>query len=324
MVIKSDMIDRQLRPIGEAIRFVWPSFSERKFKLCNFILKNFGRGADVTPWKIKCEQIKIPRADGSELRLCVYSPRKREGKMPGLLWIHGGGYAMGIPEQDHGFVRSFVGATGCVMVVPDYKKSLYAPFPAALEDCYLALLWLKENGKKYGMRRDKIFVGGNSAGGGMTAALTLYARDRGEVNIAFQMPLYPMLDDRPTETSKNNDAPVWNTKSNIAAWKLYLGGDYGTDRVSKYAAPARETDFSGLPPTLTFIGSIDPFLAETKSYVEALRAAGVPVEFRIFEGGFHSFDIYYFANIAKEANKFIRDGFKYAAEHCSAPQPEDK
>lgn len=98
------------------------------------------------------------------------------------------------------------------------------------------------------MRRDKIFVGGNSAGGGMTAALTLYARDRGEVNIAFQMPLYPMLDDRPTETSKNNDAPVWNTKSNIAAWELYLGGDYGTDRVSKYAAPARETDFSGLPP----------------------------------------------------------------------------
>lgn len=180
------MIDRQLRPIGEAIRFVWPSFSERKFKFCNFILKNFGRGADVTPWKIKCEQIKIPRADGSELRLCVYSPRKREGEMPGLLWIHGGGYAMGIPEQDHGFVRSFVGATGCVMVVPDYKKSLYAPFPAALEDCYLALLWLKENGKKYGMRRDKIFVGGNSAGGGMTAALTLYARDRGEVNIAFQ------------------------------------------------------------------------------------------------------------------------------------------
>lgn len=93
------------------------------------------------------------------------------------------------------------------------------------------------------MRRDKIFVGGNSAGGGMTAALTLYARDKGEVNIAFQMPLYPMLDDRPTKTSKNNDAPVWNTKSNIAAWKLYLGDDYGTDRVSKYAAPARETDF---------------------------------------------------------------------------------
>lgn len=82
------------------------------------------------------------------------------------------------------------------------QKSLYAPFPAALEDCYLALLWLKENGEKYGMRRDKIFVGGNSAGGGMTAALTLYARDKGEVNIAFQMPLYPMLDDRPTKLQR--------------------------------------------------------------------------------------------------------------------------
>ena len=70
----------------------------------------------------------------------------------------------------------------------------------------------------------------------------------------------------------------------LAAWRLYLDGDYGTDRVSKYAAPARETDFSGLPPTLTFIGSIDPFLAETQSYVDSLRAAGVPVEFRM--GGF--------------------------------------
>ena len=290
MVIKSDMIDRQLRPIGEAIRFVWPSFSERKFKLCNFILKNFGRGADVTPWKIKCEQIKIPRADGSELRLCVYSPRKREGKMPGLLWIHGGGYAMGIPEQDHGFVRSFVGATGCVMVVPDYKKSLYAPFPAALEDCYLALLWLKENGEKYGMRRDKIFVGGNSAGGGMTAALTLYARDRGEVNIAFQMPLYPMLDDRDTETSRENHGRVWNTRRNHLAWRLYLRG---TDRaqLSPYAAPARLTDFSGLPPAYSFVADEEPFYAETVRYFDRLRAAGVPAKLDVYHTNMHAFDM---------------------------------
>ena len=239
------MIDRQLRPIGEAIRFIWPSFSERKFKFCNFILKNFGRGADVTPWKIKCEQIKIPRAGmGVSFGYAYIHRESARAKCPGCCGFTAAATPWAYPSQDHGFVRSFVGATGCVMVVPDYKKSLYAPFPAALEDCYLALLWLKENGEKYGMRRDKIFVGGNSAGGGMTAALTLYARDRGEVNIAFQMPLYPMLDDRPTETSKNNDAPVWNTKSNIAAWELYLGGDYGTDRVSKYAAPARETDFS--------------------------------------------------------------------------------
>ncbi|MGN0545474.1 MAG: alpha/beta hydrolase [Acutalibacteraceae bacterium] len=321
MVIKSSMIDRQLRPIGKLIRLVWPSFSERKFKFCNFILKNFGRGVDVTPWKIKCEQIKIPRADGTKLRLCVYSPRKQKSGVPGLLWLHGGGYAMGIPEQDHAFVRAFVGASGCVMVVPDYKKSLYAPFPAALDDCYLALLWLKNNGERYGMSPDKIFVGGNSAGGGLTAALTIYARDKGEVNVAFQMPLYPMLDDRPTETSRNNDAPVWNTKSNIAAWKLYLGSDYGTDRVSKYAAPSRETDYSGLPPALIFIGSIDPFFAETQKYVNDLRAAGVEVMFEVLDGGFHSFDMYGFADIAKQARNFTAEGFSYAVENYSAPQP---
>lgn len=210
--------------------------------------------------------------------------------MPGLLWIHGGGYAMGIPEQDHGFVRSFVGATGCVMVVPDYKKSLYAPFPAALEDCYLALLWLKENGEKYGMRRDKIFVGGNSAGGGMTAALTLYARDKGEVNIAFQMPLYPMLDDRDTETSRDNRGRVWNTRRNHLAWRLYLRG---TDRaqLSTYAAPARLTDFAGLPPAYSFVADGEPFYAETVRYFGRLRAAGVPAELDVYHTDMHAFDM---------------------------------
>lgn len=127
--------------------------------------------------------------------------------MPGLLWIHGGGYAMGIPEQDHGFVRSFVGATGCVRSCRTTKNRSMPPFPLRSRTATSHCSGSRRTVKKYGMRRDKIFVGGNSAGGGMTAALTLYARDRGEVNIAFQMPLYPMLDDRPTETSKNNDAP---------------------------------------------------------------------------------------------------------------------
>ena len=241
--------------------------------------------------------------------------------MPGLLWIHGGGYAIGVPEQDFSFIESFVLASGCVVVAPDYTNSTDAPYPAAFNDCYEALLWLKENGKEYGMRSDQIFVGGNSAGGGLCAAVSLKARDTGDVNIAFQMPLYPMLDDRMiTESSQNNDAPIWNTKSNEIAWELYLGEDYKTDNVSKYAAPARETDYSNLPPTLTYVGTIEPFTDETIEYVENLKKAGVEVQFKTFEGCFHAFDLLSYSSPAKEARKFLIDGFMYAVENYTAPQ----
>lgn len=320
--ITADMINPELRIIGSIIRAIVPSFNETLFRISNFVLDNLGIGLNLVDKSINFEQIFIERDDGSQLRLCVYSPKEKKENIPGLLWIHGGGYAIGIPEQDASFIEAFVLESGCVVVAPDYTNSTDAPYPAALNDCYDALLWLQANGEQYGMRSDQIFVGGDSAGGGLTAAITLLARDRGEVSIAFQMPLYPMLDDRMiTESSKNNDAPIWNTKSNINAWKLYLGDDYGTDNVSKYASPARETDYSDLPPTLTYVGTIEPFTDETVEYVENLRAAGVAVKFKMFDGCFHGFDLFTFTDIAQEARDFLIDGFMYAVENYTAEQP---
>ncbi len=319
--ITNDMIDPELRFVGNAIRTVFPSFSEKSFRFCNFFIDHLLVGHAFTN-EINYEEVEIPREDGSMLRLCVYTPKEKKENVPGLLWVHGGGYAIGSPEQDIGFIKSFVLESGCVVVAPDYTNSTDAPYPAALNDCYAALLWLKENGTGYGMREDQIFVGGNSAGGGLTAAITLYARDLGEVAIAFQMPLYPMLDDRMiTESSQNNDAPIWNSASNEIAWKLYLGDAYGTDNVSKYASPARETDYSNLPPTLTYIGNIEPFTDETIQYVENLQAAGIDVSFRIFEGCFHGFDLFSFATPAKEAREFLLNGFLYAVENYTKAQP---
>ncbi|MDR1628771.1 MAG: alpha/beta hydrolase [Oscillospiraceae bacterium] len=271
---------------------------------------------------LQYEQKYITRADGTMLRICVYYPREKRDGVPGLLWLHGGGYALGVPEQDESFIKRFVEASGCVVVAPDYTLSLQKPYPAALEDSYAALLWLRDNGAQYGMRSDQIFVGGESAGGGLTAALSLYARDKAEVAIAFQMPLYPMLDDRPTESSANNDAPVWNTTSNNLAWQLYLGDAYGTDDVPIYAAPARAADYSGLPPACTYVGSIEPFFAETQTYVEKLRNSGVSVDFKVFDGAFHGFDIICpNTKIAKDARSFLMDCFKYAVENYFAEQP---
>jgi acetyl esterase/lipase len=263
------------------------------------------------------EQVYLQREDGTQLRICVYSPRKPIQNAPGLLWIHGGGYSIGVPEQDEkAYIKRFIDWGAGVVVAPDYTKSVEKPYPAALNDCYAALLWLRDNGEKYGINRSQIFIGGDSAGGGLTAALSLYARDKGEVSVAFQMPLYPMIDDRPTSSNIGNNAPLWNSASNELGWRLYLGPLYGKVDVPCYAAPARSTDYSALPPTFTFVGDIEPFYDETVTYIENIRKSGVPVHFKVFEGCFHAFDMVCpKTNVAKEAAALLETTFKYAVTH---------
>lgn len=317
--INTKDIHPELRTVGNLIRIIMPRFTFGFFKTAGYFIDKFGL-PDLTKG-INSEEIYIDRKDGSKLRLRVCSPEEKREGVPGLLWIHGGGYGLGCPEQDFHFIQKFVDASGCVVVAPDYSKSVRAPFPAAFDDCCNALIWLKENGHKYGMRDDKIFVGGNSAGGGLCAAVVLKARDTGDVNIAFQMPLYPMIDDRMiTPSSQNNDAPVWNSKSNELGWKLYLGEACDSDNISKYAAPARETDYTNLPPTLTYVGTVEPFTDETVEYVEKLRNAGSEVRFRLFEGCFHGFDLFKWTKPAKEAREFLIEGFMYAVENYCAQQ----
>ena len=261
------------------------------------------------------------RRDGGPLRLLVVRPAVPRAGVPGVLWLHGGGYAIGTPEQSRATAERLVAATDCVVVLPDYRLSTQAPYPAALDDSYDALLWLRDHADELGAADDQLVVGGESAGGGLTAAVTLLARDRGEVAVAFQVPLYPMVDDRPTASSRDNHAPVWNTATNEGAWDLYLGGLRGGD-VPPHAAPARATDLRGLPPTITFVGDVEPFHDEVLAYVAALRDAGVPVTSRVFAGAFHGFDLVApSAPVSREARAFLLDGFRDAVATHRAAQP---
>lgn len=314
--MKNQELNRELKNIGRIIQFLLPSFTLRKFKIAKSLLKvKKGRHSK----ELNYEEVYIKRSDGSSLRLVVYTPKERREGVPGLLWIHGGGYAIGLPELDEFFIKRFVDLSGCVVVSPDYTLSLDKPYPAAFNDCYDSLLWLRDNGRRYGMNLNQIFVGGDSAGGGLTAAVTLKARDESSVNVAFQMPLYPMLDDRITGSSLNNASPIWNSKSNKLAWGLYLGDLCGGDNVPKYAAPAREVDYSSLPPTCSFVGSIEPFVDENITYINNLREAGVPVDFRVFDGAFHAFDLVARkSQIAKDASEFLMDSFSYAVSNYFA------
>ena len=186
------------------------------------------------------EKRKIPAGDHSVGILILRPLNRSAGPAPGVLWVHGGGYQSGSAKEVFATrALSLVTKFGAVLVAPDYRLSRKHPYPAGLQDCYAALLYLKEHAGELGARPDQIMVGGESAGGGMTAALCMLAHDRGEVRIAFQMPLYPMLDDRDTPSSRDNHALNWNTKRNHKAWKRYLRDAYGTDMVPDYAAPAR-------------------------------------------------------------------------------------
>jgi len=320
--ITDDMIHPELLKKARSIRRRPQKFSLAKTRLMKILCK-FLHGRHSKEMRYKQEYIQRP--DGSKLRICIYTPLERKENVPGILWIHGGGYSIGAPEQDDAMILRFVKASGCVLVSPDYTLSLDKPYPAALDDCYTALLWLRDNGADYGMRPDQIFVGGESAGGGLAAAVTLLARDKGEVSVAFQMPVYPMLDDRPTGSSTDNDAPLWYSTANTASWKLYLGDLYGSEEIPYYAVPARAEDYSGLPPTCTFVGDIEPFFDETVTYIKNLEKCGVSVYFEVFEGCYHAFDrMCPEAEVTREALSFLMDTFNFAVNNFFAPQNDGK
>jgi len=321
MRVTREMIDPELRWVGLAARAVFRP-SERFFRLVRRLNRRM-HGQDVPG--LECEQRFADSLDpGVRVRLRTYRPAGRSGgaALPGVLFLHGGGYAIGSPEGFAATYRMLERTRECVIVAPDYRKSLEAPYPAALHDGYGALLWLKENAAALGVREDQLFVMGASAGGGLTAAVSLMARDRGDVRIAHQIPLYPMIDHRMvTDSSRDNDAPLWSSRHNRIAWDLYLGGLAGDD-VPKYASPTLETDPAGLPPTTTFVGELDPFLDETEAYVEGLRAADVPVAYERYPGAYHGFDLVRpGAKVSRRANDFLRERFAAAVDADFAKQP---
>ena len=232
------------------------------------------------------------RTDAGMMKARVLQPKESKVPVPGILWIHGGGYMLGGAYMvDMSCGKMLAERYGAVVVCPDYRLAGKAPYPAALEDCYAALRWMYENAEQLGIDRKRIIVGGESAGGGLTAALCLYARDKGEIPIAMQIPLYPMLDSEDTASSADNHGRVWNTRRNHWGWKHYLGDLYGTDDVSKYASAARETDYGGLPPCYTFVADGEPFYEETLTYVKNLQKAGVQANVDVYHGNVHAFDM---------------------------------
>ncbi|MCP8970123.1 alpha/beta hydrolase [Ectobacillus ponti] len=234
----------------------------------------------------------IAGPDGNPLQVRLYRPKAVTEALPALLWIHGGGYVLGDVDGDDELCIRFVKEANCVVASVNYRLAPEHPYPAPIEDCYAALKWIADEAASLNIDSDRIGVAGASAGGGLTAALTLLARDRNYPSLCFQMPLYPMIDDRNNapSTDEVREGFVWNKKTNEAGWRMYLGELYGTDEIPAYAAPARAEDYSNLPYTYTCVGQLDPFRDETLTYVTKLAQAGVDVEFHLYPGTYHGFE----------------------------------
>ena len=266
------------------------------------------------------KEIRVQKIRVGNVPVLILRPKKafENQSKAALLWLHGGGYFLGMKEMVYiSRAADLVKKFGVTVVSPGYRLAAQAPYPAALKDCWQTLVYMDHHAKDLGIDADRIMVGGESAGGGLAAALCMLARDRGTVKIVWQFPLYPMISCYDTESSRNNHGRVWNTRRNHLGWKLYLR-NYPKAKISPYASPALRKDYRGLPPAYTFVGDGEPFYGETMEYIRKLQEAGVEATVDVYHTDMHAFDMMRpEEEVSRKAVQKFEENFRMALERIS-------
>ncbi|GGS13219.1 hypothetical protein GCM10008961_00360 [Deinococcus knuensis] len=249
--------------------------------------------APALPDGMMVEERHIPGPPGApDVTVFVYRPPNLPAGAAAILNIHGGGYVTGSAASYHPQSAAYARELGVLVVGVEYRLAPGTPFPGPLEDCYSALTWMAREADPLGIDPARIALVGDSAGGGLAAALAQLAHDRSEVTPAFQLLYYPMLDDRTTLAATHDERGefIWRPASNQFGWSAYLGRPPRMDSAPEYAAPARRADLTGLPPAWIGVGTLDLFHAEDRDYAQRLQAAGVPCEYVEVPGAYHAFE----------------------------------
>ena len=245
-----------------------------------------GGAFDVT------ERLVPGPAGAPDVSLLICRPTGATAPVPCLYYIHGGGMILG-NNRSGGAPRALEHAEslGAALVSVEYRLAPETPHPGPVEDCYAGLTWTADHASELGIDPERLIVGGGSAGGGLAAAVALLARDRGGPRLRGQLLLCPMLDDRNDTPSSHQMAGlgVWDRGANEVGWTALLGDARGGPDVSPYAAPARATDLSGLPPAFIDVGSAETFRDEDVAYATRIWQAGGDAELHVWPGGFHGF-----------------------------------
>ena len=248
----------------------------------------------VLEFDVSAEIVYIPVSEETpDVKAFIFRPEKLLPNAPAILYYHGGGYSNTNPEAYSHWCCLYANELGAVVVCPDYRKAPENPYPAALEDGIAVLNRMAANTENLGVDPERIAVAGPSAGGGLTIATCLYVRDFGGPKIAFQMPLYPTMDDR-LETRSSHEILYEGLLCRSVCeniWDMYLGEGHKEREIPVYASPSRCRDYSGLPPCYSYVGNLDPHRDETIAYCQQLYDDGVIVSYSVYEGCFHGFDL---------------------------------
>ena len=281
----------------------------------------------VTPLMIKnvpmdgltTEELTPP---GTSKSMFVHRRVGGGSSLPVVFWIHGGGYVMGKPDNEHRWAAAFLQALDCVVVCPGYRLAPQHPFPAALDDLLAAVDWVNDDGPARGVDPSRLVVAGESAGGGLAAALVQKLHDDG-VPMLGQVLVYPMIDDRTavrTDIGRRQHY-AWSNGSNHYGWSSYLGVTPGADSVPDYAVPSRREDLTGLPKAWIGVGDMDVFYDENLEYARRLEAAGVPVLVETPTGAPHGFPS--IAPDARVSHEFTTSAVRFAADVLGAAGASD-
>jgi acetyl esterase/lipase len=233
-------------------------------------------------------RIKLESRQVGETGVLIARPAGLTGPLPGVVYLHGGGMIAGDERSDLPVMLDWVEQAGVVLVSVEYRLAPEHPYPAGIDDCHAALSWTFEHADELGID-GRLVLAGASAGGGLAAGTALRHRDGGGPELAGLLLICPMLDDR------NVHAPVrpfetWSAVSNLTGWTALLGAARGGPDVPPYAAPARATDLSGLPPAFVDVGTADLFLDEDVDFARRIWAAGGHADLHVWAGGFHGFE----------------------------------
>ena len=234
------------------------------------------------------ENRTIPGPAG-EIPVRVYRPESA-APLPVLVYFHGGGWVIGNIDTHDPLCRHLANAVGCVVVSVDYRLAPEHPYPAAIEDAYAATAWVAENAALIGGDPRRIAVGGDSAGGNLSAAVSLMARDKGRPSLVFQLLVYPVTDVPGTDypSYRENGAGYFLTADMMHwFWNHYCGAKANV--ADPYLCPVRAKDVAKAPPAFVVTAEFDPLRDEGEAYARRLREAGVPVELKRYPGMIHGF-----------------------------------
>ncbi len=291
---RRDLIDPDVRqPLDELLQAMpggfntIPDIVERRAAVAQLLA-----AIEVVPNpNVVFEDREVPGPQGApDITVRIYRPADATGTLPGIYFIHGGGMILGDIQEENEVAAAICEHVDAVVVSVEYRLAPEHPYPAPVEDCYAGLVWMARNAAELRFDPDRLAVYGGSAGGGLTIATTMLARDRGFPAVRFQMPIYPMIDDRNETPSSHEitDIGLWDRAGNIEAWKWYLGDG----KPDQYAAPARAEDLAGLPPTFIDVGTVDLFRDEDITFAMRLMQAGVPTELHVHPGAYHAAEVF--------------------------------